>query len=101
MVRSDIITLLGNQNPDLPASEIHAIISVFFETITSRLTDGGSVHLRGFGSFGTRRYNARLGRNPRTGEPVEVPAMRAPYFSPGKDLRECVAASVLAPEPVP
>ena len=56
-------------------------------------SERNAVELRGFGSFRVRQHNARLGRNPQTGTPVEVPAKRVPYFRPGKELKALVAGS--------
>ena len=64
------------------------MVDIFFEEITQRLAEGGRVELRGFGTFSTRERDARTGRNPRTGETVEVPSKRVPYFKPGKEMRE-------------
>ncbi len=64
------------------------MVDIFFEEITQRLAEGGRVELRGFGTFSTREREARTGRNPRTGESVDVPAKRVPYFKPGKEMRE-------------
>lgn len=88
MIRSELIKLLENENPDLKSEEIDRIVDVFFNQIIQRLADGGRVELRGFGAFSTRERNPRQGRNPRTGEPVKVPSKRAPYFKPGKEMRE-------------
>lgn len=63
-------------------------MDIFFEEIAQRLAEGGRVELRGFGTFSTRERDARTGRNPRTGETVDVPAKRVPYFKPGKEMRE-------------
>ena len=59
-----------------------------FDEITNALADGDRVELRGFGAFSVKHRDARTGRNPRTGESVEVPAKRAPFFKTGKDLRD-------------
>ena len=56
--------------------------------IANQLADGGRVELRGFGAFSTRQREARTGRNPRTGEAVEVPAKSVPFFKAGKAIRE-------------
>ncbi|NQV95351.1 MAG: integration host factor subunit beta, partial [Sphingomonadales bacterium] len=64
------------------------IIDLFFNQISQKLAEGGRVELRGFGAFSTRQRKPRTGRNPRTGESVEVPAKRVPYFKPGKEIRE-------------
>ncbi|MDR6850577.1 integration host factor subunit beta [Sphingomonas sp. BE123] len=67
--------------------EIERIVDIFFEEIAQRLVDDGRVELRGFGAFSTRARDARTGRNPRTGEAVDVEAKRVPYFKPGKEMR--------------
>jgi integration host factor subunit beta len=79
--------MLASDNPDLSAREIERIVDIFFEEITSRLVADGRVELRGFGAFSTRAREARTGRNPRTGEAVDVDAKRVPYFKPGKEMR--------------
>ncbi|AAV90425.1 integration host factor beta subunit [Zymomonas mobilis subsp. mobilis ZM4 = ATCC 31821] len=88
MIRSELIQTLANDNPELSSEEIEHIIDVFFDGITHHLAKGGRVEIRGFGAFSTRFRDARLGRNPRTGEKVEVEAKRVPYFKPGKEIRE-------------
>lgn len=88
MIRSELLQALARDNPELRAEEIEQVVNIFFEEISARLTEGGRVELRGFGAFSTRDRNARTGRNPRTGDPVEVPAKRVPYFKPGKEMRE-------------
>ena len=87
MIRSELLQQLARENPDLRADEIEQVVDIFFEQIAGRLAEGGRVELRGFGAFSTRERQARKGRNPRTGEAVEVPAKRVPYFKPGKEMR--------------
>ena len=87
MIRSELVQMLASDNPDLSAREIERIVDIFFEEITSRLVADGRVELRGFGAFSTRAREARTGRNPRTGEAVDVDAKRVPYFKPGKEMR--------------
>ena len=67
--------------------EIEKIVGIFFDEICARLAEGGRVELRGFGAVSTRSRDARTGRNPRTGEIVDVDAKRVPYFKPGKEMR--------------
>ena len=69
------------------------IINILLGCITEALREGDKVELRGFGSFRTRNRDARQGRNPRTGEVVQVPAKKAPLFRAGKDLQERVTRS--------
>ena len=88
MIRSELVQKLCLDFPDLTQREIESVVSAFFDSITDQLAEGGRVELRGFGAFSTRKRDARLGRNPRTGESVEVDAKRVPYFKPGKEMRE-------------
>ena len=88
MIRSELLSELAEANPDLRVEEVEQVIDIFFDEITERLAEGGRVELRGFGAFSTRERQARQGRNPRTGEQVDVPAKRVPYFKPGKEMRE-------------
>ncbi|KQN77681.1 integration host factor subunit beta [Sphingomonas sp. Leaf67] len=87
MIRSELVQKVAQDNPTLPLRDVERIVSIFFDTITERLHAGGRVELRGFGAFSTRAREARTGRNPRTGEAVEVDAKRVPYFKPGKEMR--------------
>ncbi len=87
MIRSELIQELAEQNPDLSLRDIEAIVTTFFDEISRRLAADGRVELRGFGAFSTRARDARTGRNPRTGEIVDVVAKRVPYFKPGKEMR--------------
>ena len=87
MIRSELVQKLADDNPGLSVQDVEAIVSCFFDEITARLAADGRVELRGFGAFSTRAREARTGRNPRTGEVVEVNAKRVPYFKPGKEMR--------------
>lgn len=90
MIRSELLQALALDNPDLRAEEIEQVVDIFFDEVSERLAEGGRVELRGFGAFSTREREARQGRNPRTGESVEVPAKRVPYFKPGKEMRNAL-----------
>lgn len=87
MIRSELLQKISEENPELRTEEVEQIVDIFFEEITKRLAKGGRVELRGFGAFSTRERKPRVGRNPRTGETVKVPAKRVPYFKPGKEMR--------------
>lgn len=87
MIRSELVQLIANDNPDLALRDVEAIVSTFFDEIIERLAADGRIELRGFGAFSTRARDARTGRNPRTGETVTVNAKRVPYFKPGKEMR--------------
>ena len=88
MIRSELVQTLCQDVPDLTPREVESVVSAVFDSITDQLAQGGRVELRGFGAFSTRKRDARLGRNPRTGESVQVDAKRVPYFKPGKEMRE-------------
>ena len=87
MIRSELLQHLSDENPELRPDEVEKILDIFFSQIIQRLAEGGRVELRGFGAFSTRSREPRKGRNPRTGEAVDVPAKRVPYFKPGKEMR--------------
>lgn len=73
------------------------VVEIVFESIISALGRGDKVEIRGFGSFRTRQRDPRIGRNPKTGARVDVPAKRVPYFKPSKDLKDLINASSPAP----
>ncbi len=87
MIRSELLTVLAKDNPELRSEDVEQVVDIFFDEISERLAEGGRVELRGFGAFSTRARDARQGRNPRTGETVKVEAKRVPYFRPGKEMR--------------
>ncbi|HWU01117.1 MAG TPA: integration host factor subunit beta [Novosphingobium sp.] len=87
MIRSELLQSLAKANPELRADDVERIVDVFFDEIGQRLSEGGRVELRGFGAFSTRERDPRKGRNPRTGEAVDVPGKRVPFFKPGKEMR--------------
>lgn len=87
MIRSELLQALARENPELRAEDVERAVDTFFDEIADSLAGGGRVELRGFGAFSTRHREARKGRNPRTGESVNVPEKRVPYFKPGKEMR--------------
>ncbi len=88
MIRSELVHALSRKHPDMRQEEVEQVIDIFFDEITGQLASGGRVELRGFGAFSTRHRDARTGRNPRTGESVQVPEKRVPFFKAGKAIRE-------------
>ena len=88
MIRSELVQKLCGDFPGLTQREVEGVVTAIFDSITEQLAQGGRVELRDFGAFSTRQRDARIGRNPRTGEAVEVNAKRVPYFKPGKEMRE-------------
>lgn len=87
MIRSELLKALAKENRGLRCEEVEQVVDVVFDEIAQRLADDGRVELRGFGAFSTRERVSRRGRNPRTGEAVEVPAKRVPIFRPGREMR--------------
>ena len=86
--------------------EAEVIVEAIFDSIVRSLRGGDKIEIRGFGSFRTRQRQPRVGRNPKTGARVEVPAKKIPYFKPSKELKDVVNASASAapppaPEPAP
>ena len=98
MIRSELVHKLCTDFPDLTQREIEGVVTALFDNITDQLAQGGRVELRGFGAFSTRQRDARTGRNPRTGEAVDVKAKRVPYFKPGKEMRERLNLSEVTAE---
>ncbi len=88
MTKSELIQHMADANPHLYQRDIERIVTTIFEEITSALESGNRVELRGFGAFSIKNRGSRVGRNPRSGEVVNVAAKRLPYFKTGKQLRE-------------
>jgi integration host factor subunit beta len=88
MTKSELIQRLAERNPHLYQRDVERIVSTIFDEITAALSRGDRVELRGFGAFSVKRREARLGRNPRTGDSVDVGEKHIPFFKTGKQLRE-------------
>ncbi|MDC0196303.1 integration host factor subunit beta [Gammaproteobacteria bacterium] len=88
MTKSELITYITEKNPHLYQRDVEKIVTTIFDEISTALSRGDRVELRGFGAFSIKKRDARIGRNPRTGATVQVPAKRVPYFKTGKQLRK-------------
>jgi len=88
MIKSELVARLAQANPHLYQRDIERIVGTIFDEITAALARGDRVELRGFGAFSVKKRPARTGRNPKTGEPVEVDEKHVPFFKTGKELRE-------------
>lgn len=88
MTKSELIARLAAANPHLYQRDVERIVSTIFDEISAALARGDRVELRGFGAFSVKSRGARIGRNPRTGEAVQVAQKFIPYFKTGKQLRE-------------
>ncbi len=89
MTKADLVEHVASK-ADLPRKQAEEVVQVVLEGIILALHRNEKVELRGFGSFRVRQRGARVGRNPKTGEKVQVPPKRIPYFKPGKHLREAL-----------
>src|ERR1700724_1607017 len=78
---------------ELPRKESETIVETIFDSIIGSLQKGQKIEIRGFGSFRTRERRGRIGRNPKTGAKVEVPAKKIPFFKPSKELKDFVNSS--------
>jgi integration host factor subunit beta len=88
MTKSELIQHLADANPHLYQRDVERIVTTIFDEVTTALANGDRVELRGFGAFSIKKRGSRIGRNPRSGEVVNVAAKRLPYFKTGKQLRE-------------
>ena len=88
MIKSELVLKVAEHNPHLYQRDVENIVNAIFNEITSALADGDRVELRGFGAFSVKKREARMGRNPRTGEQVEVAEKVVPYFKTGKEMRQ-------------
>ena len=88
MTKSELVQRLAEANPHLYQRDVEAMVTAIFAEITAALTRGDRVELRGFGAFSVKRRDARIGRNPRTGDSVQVAEKYIPFFKTGKPLRD-------------
>lgn len=87
MVKTELITKLAEETDiSLPKADI--IVSTIFLAMAEELAGGGRIEIRGFGSFSVKTYPGHTGRNPRTGEPVNIPGKKSPFFKAGKGMAE-------------
>ena len=88
MIRSELIQKITDENPHLYQRDVERIVNTIFDEVTSAMSRGDRVELRGFGAFSVKQRDARVGRNPRTGETVSVEEKHVPFFKTGKLLRD-------------
>jgi integration host factor subunit beta len=89
MTKAELVEKVANQI-NLTKKQTEVVVNTVFSSITDSLAEGKKVELRGFGSFRIRQRNARVGRNPKSGQKVDVPSKKVPFFKAGKELRELV-----------
>ena len=91
MTKADLVEEVAKVT-ELTRKDSEVIVDTLFESVIKALRVGDKLEVRGFGSFRVRQRNSRVGRNPKTGEKVEVPAKRVPYFKPSKELKDLINA---------
>jgi integration host factor subunit beta len=88
MTKSELVQKLAASNPHLYQRDVETVVTAIFDEIAGALARGDRVELRGFGAFSVKRRDARVGRNPRTGDSVQVEEKHIPFFKTGKQLRD-------------
>jgi integration host factor subunit beta len=88
MTKSELIDKIAKGNENLTQKQAEIIVDQIFEAMMDALAEGDRIDIRGFGRFTVKQREARTGRNPKTGEPVQIPAKRVPSFKTGKKLQE-------------
>jgi len=99
MTKADLVEEVSRVS-DLTKKHSETIVDTVFKSIITALQNGEKIELRGFGSFRLRQRDSRKGRNPKTGDRVDVPPKQVPYFKPGKDLKELINRDSLPDAPV-
>ena len=89
MTKADLIDEVSRL-AELTRKDSEVILETIFDSVVRSLRAGDKIEIRGFGSFRTRQRKPRIGRNPKTGERVEVPAKKIPFFKPSKELKDLV-----------
>jgi integration host factor subunit beta len=103
MTKADLIDEVSRL-AELTRKDSEVIVETIFDSVVRSLRAGDKIEIRGFGSFRTRQRRPRVGRNPKTGERVEVPAKKIPFFKPSKELKDLVnetTPDAVAPTPAP
>ena len=90
MTKSELIERITDRHPQLSNKDIELAVKTILDTMSQALSQGDRIEIRGFGSFSLHFRNPRLGRNPKTGESVQLSGKYVPHFKPGKELREQV-----------
>jgi integration host factor subunit beta len=100
MTKADLIEDVSTAI-EMSRKDSEMVVETIFDSIVKSLRSGDKIEIRGFGSFRTRQRDSRVGRNPKTGARVEVPAKKIPYFKPSKELKDLVNNAQAAPVPTP
>jgi integration host factor subunit beta len=100
MTKADLIDEVSRL-AELTRKDSEVIVETIFDSVVRSLRAGDKIEIRGFGSFRTRQRKPRMGRNPKTGEKVEVPAKKIPFFKPSKELKDLVNEGIAEPAATP
>jgi integration host factor subunit beta len=98
MTKSELIDVLTAKEDQLDARDVDDAVDKIIDRMSTALSKGERIEIRGFGSFSVRYHPPRIGRNPKTGDTVALDGKYVPYFRPGKELRDRVSAGVAAPD---
>lgn len=101
LTKSELITILASRYPQLAVRDMDLAVKTVLDAMFDALARGRRIEIRGFGSFSLSRRESRMGRNPKSGERVQVPAKLVPHFKPGKELRERVDGGPAEPDDEP
>ena len=95
MTRSELIERMAEKQPQLALKDVELAVKAIIDELSCALASGGRIEIRGFGSFSLHYRAPRIGRNPKTGDMVDLSGKYVPYFKPGKELRERVNNTLL------
>jgi integration host factor subunit beta len=101
MTKSELIDHIVSKQTQLSAKDVELAVKAIISYMSEVLSEGGRIEIRGFGSFSLHYRAPRIGRNPKTGEPVELSGKYVPHFKPGKELRDRVNSSMLEQQHIP
>lgn len=94
MTKSELVEIIASKQTQLSVKDVELAVKTIIEHMSQALAEGDRIEIRGFGSFSLHFRAPRVGRNPKTGDPVQLPAKHVPHFKPGKELREQVNDSL-------
>lgn len=94
MTKSELVEIIASKQTQLSVKDVELAVKTIIEHMSQSLAEGERIEIRGFGSFSLHFRAPRVGRNPKTGDPVQLPAKHVPHFKPGKELREQVNDSL-------
>lgn len=94
MTKSELVEIIASKQTQLSVKDVELAVKTILDLMSDALAEGQRIEIRGFGSFSLHHREPRVGRNPKTGESVELEAKSVPHFKPGKELRDLVNDSL-------